>query len=73
MRRILPPNPARPTYAPPVTDAEHDIEAVVAETISFVTVHPEGDGWVGGAPDWFGGVEGRENTSHSTHRRKGLR
>ena len=54
MRRILPLHPARPTYAPPVTDAEHDIEAVVAETISFVTVHPEGDGWVGGAPDWFG-------------------
>src|SRR4249919_3946220 len=37
-----------------MADPEIDIDAIVAETIEFVTVRPEGDGWVGDAPDWFG-------------------
>ena len=42
-----------------MTDADGDIEdgdieAVIAETIEFVTVRADGDGWVGGAPAWFG-------------------
>src|SRR5260370_881031 len=35
-------------------ELEIDIESIVAETIEFVTVRPDGDGWVGDAPDWFG-------------------
>ena len=31
-----------------------DVEAVVAETLEAVSVRPDGDGWVGDAPDWFG-------------------
>jgi acyl-CoA thioesterase-2 len=37
-----------------MTDASGDIEALIEETIEFVTVRPEGDGWVGEAPAWFG-------------------
>jgi acyl-CoA thioesterase-2 len=31
-----------------------DLTAAVAETIEFLTVRPDGDGWIGDAPDWFG-------------------
>src|SRR5215471_19258797 len=31
-----------------------DIAAVVRETIEFLAVRPEDDGWVGDAPEWFG-------------------
>src|SRR3546814_5542235 len=34
--------------------SEIDIDSIVEETIEFVTVRPDGDGWVGDAPDWFG-------------------
>ncbi len=37
-----------------MAEAELDIESIVEETIEFVTVRPDGDGWVGDAPDWFG-------------------
>jgi acyl-CoA thioesterase II len=37
-----------------VTDPELDIDAIIAETIEFITVRPDGDGWVGDAPAWFG-------------------
>jgi acyl-CoA thioesterase II len=37
-----------------MADPEPDIESVIAETIEFVTVRPENDGWVGDAPAWFG-------------------
>src|SRR5215831_18827245 len=37
-----------------VPEPEVDIESIVEETIEFVTVRPDGDGWVGDAPDWFG-------------------
>jgi acyl-CoA thioesterase-2 len=30
------------------------VDAVVAETLEFMTVRPEGDGWVGATPSWFG-------------------
>jgi acyl-CoA thioesterase-2 len=33
---------------------EIDIDAVVEETIEFLTVRREGDDWVGDAPEWFG-------------------
>jgi acyl-CoA thioesterase II len=33
-----------------------DIESIVEETIEYVTVRPDGDGWIGDAPDWFGDV-----------------
>src|SRR2546429_5778934 len=33
---------------------ELDMESIGEETIEFVTVRPDGDGWVGDAPDWFG-------------------
>jgi len=39
-----------------VTEPEIDIDSIVQETIEFVTVRPDGDGWVGDAPDWFGEV-----------------
>jgi acyl-CoA thioesterase-2 len=35
-------------------DPDIDIESIVEETIEFVTVRPDGDGWVGDAPAWFG-------------------
>src|SRR5262249_10596794 len=39
--------PAVPTY----------LDAVIAETLEFLTVRPSGDGaWAGDAPDWFGDV-----------------
>jgi acyl-CoA thioesterase-2 len=37
-----------------VVEPEADIQSIVDETVEFVTVRPEGDGWVGDAPDWFG-------------------
>jgi acyl-CoA thioesterase-2 len=37
-----------------MAETELDIESIVEETIEFVTVRPDGDGWVGDAPDWFG-------------------
>jgi acyl-CoA thioesterase-2 len=37
-----------------VAEPEADIESTVEETIEFVTVRRDGDGWVGDAPDWFG-------------------
>jgi acyl-CoA thioesterase II len=37
-----------------MADPELDIEAVIDETIEFVRVRPDGDGWVGDAPSWFG-------------------
>lgn len=39
-----------------MTDAENqiDLDAVIAETIEFVAVVPDGDGWIGRSPDWFG-------------------
>jgi acyl-CoA thioesterase II len=37
-----------------VADPGIDIESVIAETIEFVGVRPDGDGWVGDAPSWFG-------------------
>ena len=37
-----------------MAEPELDIDAVVAETIGFVSVRPDGDGWVGDAPAWFG-------------------
>jgi acyl-CoA thioesterase-2 len=37
-----------------VTEAEVDIEAILAETIAFLCVRREGDGWAGDTPDWFG-------------------
>jgi acyl-CoA thioesterase II len=37
-----------------VTQPEFDAEAVIAETIEFVSVRPDGDEWVGDAPSWFG-------------------
>jgi acyl-CoA thioesterase-2 len=36
------------------TGATDDIQAVVDETIRFLTVRPEGDRWIGEAPAWFG-------------------
>ncbi|MBA2327579.1 MAG: thioesterase family protein [Actinobacteria bacterium] len=44
----------RGPYVCPIAEPEFDIEAVVAETIEFVTVRPDGDAWVGDAPDWWG-------------------
>lgn len=35
-------------------EGDTDAAAVVGETIEFITVRPEGDGWVGDAPEWFG-------------------
>ncbi len=37
-----------------MAEPELDIKSIVEETIEFVTVRPDGDGWVGDAPDWFG-------------------
>ena len=37
-----------------MAEPEIDIDSIVEETIEFVTVRPDGDGWVGDAPDWFG-------------------
>jgi acyl-CoA thioesterase II len=37
-----------------VADPGFDLEEVIAETIEFVRVRPEGEGWVGDAPSWFG-------------------
>jgi acyl-CoA thioesterase-2 len=31
-----------------------DVGAALAETIEFLTLRRDGDGWVGDAPDWFG-------------------
>ena len=36
------------------SEPELDINSIVEETIECVTVRPDGDGWVGDAPDWFG-------------------
>jgi acyl-CoA thioesterase-2 len=38
-------------------DPTFDVEAVLADTLEFLSVRPEGEGadaWVGNAPDWFG-------------------
>ena len=32
-----------------------DIQAAVDETLRFLTVRPDGDGWIGDVPDWFDG------------------
>jgi acyl-CoA thioesterase II len=37
-----------------MADPELDLQAIVAETIEFITVHADGDRWVGKAPSWFG-------------------
>lgn len=37
-----------------MTSPEFDLESVIAETIEFITVRDDGDGWVGDAPAWFG-------------------
>jgi acyl-CoA thioesterase-2 len=37
-----------------MADDAFDLSAVVDETIEFVTVRPDGDGWVGDTPSWFG-------------------
>jgi acyl-CoA thioesterase-2 len=37
-----------------MTDGGIDIDAVVAETLEFMTVRVDGDGWVGATPQWFG-------------------
>jgi acyl-CoA thioesterase-2 len=37
-----------------MTDPRLDIDAVIEETIGFVSVRPDGDGWIGDAPAWFG-------------------
>lgn len=39
-----------------MTESGLDWEAVTEETIRFLTVRPDGAGWVGEAPAWFGGV-----------------
>ena len=31
-----------------------DVGAALAETVDFLTLRRDGDGWVGDAPDWFG-------------------
>jgi acyl-CoA thioesterase II len=31
-------------------------DAVVAETLAFMQVRPDGDGWIGDTPSWFGDV-----------------
>jgi acyl-CoA thioesterase-2 len=42
--------------APSENETPHVDDAVVAETIAFMSVRPEGDGWVGDTPEWFGDV-----------------
>jgi acyl-CoA thioesterase-2 len=37
-----------------VAEPEADIASIVEETVEFLTVRPEGDAWVGDAPEWFG-------------------
>jgi acyl-CoA thioesterase-2 len=32
------------------------VDTVVDETIAFMSVRPDGDGWVGDTPEWFGDV-----------------
>jgi acyl-CoA thioesterase-2 len=39
-----------------MTDPAFDIQSVIGETIEFIAVRPDGDGWVGDAPAWFGDV-----------------
>jgi acyl-CoA thioesterase-2 len=36
------------------TGAPIDVDALVEETIEYISVRPESDGWVGDAPFWFG-------------------
>jgi acyl-CoA thioesterase-2 len=31
-----------------------DLDDVLAETITFLSIRPDGDAWIGDAPDWFG-------------------
>jgi acyl-CoA thioesterase II len=40
----------------PQDDAHGVDEAIVAETIAFMCVRPDGDGWLGETPEWFGEV-----------------
>lgn len=35
-------------------EEEFDLASVVAETIEFVTVRSDDEGWIGDTPDWFG-------------------
>jgi acyl-CoA thioesterase-2 len=42
--------------APSADETPHVDDAVVAETIAFMSVRPEGDGWIGDTPEWFGDV-----------------
>ena len=35
-------------------EPEPELDAVLAETLAFTTVRPEGDGWIGDTPPWFG-------------------
>ena len=37
-----------------MADPGFDVASVIAETIEFVRVRPDGDDWVGDAPSWFG-------------------
>lgn len=39
---------------PTVAEPEFDLDAIVDETIRYVSVRADGDGWVGETPDWFG-------------------
>jgi len=31
-----------------------DLDTLIAETLEFLRVRPDGDGWIGDAPSWFG-------------------
>jgi len=37
-------------------DETSDIDGIVEETVAFVRVRPDGDGWIGDTPEWFGDV-----------------
>jgi acyl-CoA thioesterase II len=37
-----------------MAEAGADIQSIVEDTIRFVSVRPDGDGWIGDTPTWFG-------------------
>ena len=37
-----------------MSETAFDLDSVLAETIEFLTVRPDGDGFVGDTPGWFG-------------------
>ena len=39
-----------------MADAPDDLDAVVEETRQYLAVRPDGDGWIGETPTWFGPV-----------------